>query len=135
VQVKSLLGHVLMSQRRSLEAEANLKWLAQMANRFDNPAQLFKNMNTTEQKQQKLKAGKTETLLLASITSVKGLEFDAVLLPYLVHGEFPDPSSDITEEVNTFYVGITRVRKALTLYPSKLSPSLFMRRMDTGGAG
>ena len=135
LQIKSLLGNVLVSQRRRLEAQSNLKWLSQMANRFDNPAQLFKNMNATEQKQQKLKAGKTEPLLLASIASVKGLEFDAVLLPYLAHGEFPDPSSDIEEELNTLYVGITRVRKELTVYPNKASPSVFMRRMDASAAG
>lgn len=135
LQVKSLLGNVLVSQRRRLQAESNLKWLAQMANRFDNPAQLFKNMNATEQKQQKSKTGKTDTLLLASIASVKGLEFDAVLLPYLAHGEFPEPSSDIEEELNTLYVGITRVRKQLTLYPSKAAPSLFMRRMDASAVG
>lgn len=130
LQVKSLLGNVLQSQHRRLEAQSNLTWLSHMAKRFDNPAQLFKNMNTTEQKQQKSKAGKTDTLLLASISSVKGLEFDAVLLPYLAHGEFPDPASDIEEELNTLYVGITRVRKALTIYPSQAAPSLFMRRMD-----
>ena len=133
LQVKSLLGNVLVSQRRRLEAESILKWLSQMANRFDTPAQLFKNMNATEQKQQKLKAGKSDALLLASIASSKGLEFDAVLLPYLAHGEFPDPSADIEEELNTLYVGITRVRKELTIYPSKAFPSVFMRRMEAEG--
>ncbi len=129
LQVKSMLGNVLLSQRRLLEAESNLKWLSQMASRFDNPAQLFKSMNATEQKQ-KLKAGKTDTLLLASIASVKGLEFDAVLLPYLAHGEFPEPASDIDEELNTLYVGVSRVRKELTIYLSKAAPSVFMRRLD-----
>lgn len=134
LQIKSLLGNVLVSRRRRLEAESNLTWLSHMASRFDNPAQLFKNMNATEQKQQKSKAARTDALLLASIASVKGLEFDAVLLPYLAHGEFPDPSSDIEEELNTLYVGITRVRKELTIYPNKTAPSLFMRRMDASAA-
>lgn len=135
LQVKSLLGNVLVSQRRRLEAQSNLKWLSHMANRFDNPAQLFKNMNATEQKQQKLKAGKVDTLLLASIASVKGLEFDAVLLPYLAQGEFPDPSSNIEEEINTLYVGVTRVRKELTIYPSLVFPSIFMRHMKASAPG
>ena len=129
LHIKTLLGNALVSQRRRLEAQSNLQWLAHMARRFDSPAHLFKSLNATEQKQQKLKTGKTESLLLASIASVKGLEFDAVLLPYLAQGEFPSPGSDITEELNTLYVGITRVRKALTIYPSRALPSVFMQRM------
>ena len=130
LHVKTLLGDVLASQRRCLEAAANLKWLSRMANRFDSPDLFFKRLNANELKQQKLKASKKEPLLLASIASVKGLEFDSVLLPYLAHGEFPDPHSDIGEETNTLYVGMTRVRKELTLYPSKEQPSSFMRTLD-----
>jgi DNA helicase-2/ATP-dependent DNA helicase PcrA len=134
LHVKYLMGHVLQSQRRLLEAESNLKWLAQMANRFDSPALFFKSLNATEQKQQTLKATKTERLLVASMASVKGLEFDSVLLPYLAHGEFPDPQSDPSEEMNMLYVGITRVRKELTIYPSKEFPSVFMRTLVNGCA-
>jgi DNA helicase-2/ATP-dependent DNA helicase PcrA len=130
LHVKSLLGNALVSQRRRLEAESNLTWLCDMAKRFDSPAQLFQSLNATEQKQQQTKGGKTENLLLASIASVKGLEFDCVLLPYLAHGEFPDPSCDMEEELNTLYVGITRVRKELTIYPSTTAPSIFMRRLS-----
>ena len=129
LHVKSLLGNILVSQRRRLEAESNLKWLSDMANRFDSPDLFFKNLNATEVKQKALKGKKTERLLLASIASVKGLEFDAVLLPYLARGEFPDPASDIGEETNTMYVGITRVRKELIIYPSKAFPSVFMRTL------
>ncbi|MDD2882345.1 MAG: ATP-dependent helicase [Rhodoferax sp.] len=129
LHVKSLLGNALVSQRRRLEAESNLSWLCDMAKRFDSSAELFQSLNATEQKQQNSKTSKTDSLLLASIASVKGLEFDCVLLPYLAHGEFPDPSSDMDEELNTLYVGITRVRKELTIYPSRSAPSIFMRRM------
>jgi len=129
LHIKSLLGNALVLQRCRLEAQSNLTWLCDMAKRFDSPAQLFKSLNATEQKQQQSKANKTETLLLASIVSVKGLEFDCVLLPYLAQGEFPDPAADIEEELNTLYVGITRVRKELTIYPSKSAPSSFIRRM------
>ncbi len=130
LHIKTLLGNALVSQRRRLEAESNLQWLAHMANRFDSPAHLFKSLNATEQKQHKQKAGKAENLLLASIASVKGLEFDAVWLPYLAQGEFPDPGADITEELNTLYVGITRVRKELTIYPNRALPSVFMQRVN-----
>lgn len=129
LHIQSLLGDALVSQRRRLEAESNLRWLSHMAERFDSPAHLFQSLNATEQKQQKQKASKAEPLLLASIASVKGLEFDAVLLPYLAQGEFPDPTADMAEEFNTLYVGLTRVRKELTIYPSTTSPSLFMKSL------
>lgn len=129
LQIKALMGNALASQRRCIEALSNLQWLTRMANRFDSPGLFFKNLNATELKQQKLKTSKSERLLVASIASVKGLEFDSVLLPYLAHGEFPDPHADMGEETNTLYVGITRVRKELTIYPSKDLPSSFMRTM------
>ncbi|TXT37476.1 MAG: hypothetical protein FD135_3593 [Comamonadaceae bacterium] len=132
LHIKTLLGDALVSQRRRLEAESNLQWLSHMAQRFDSPADLFQSLNATEQKQQK--TGKSEPLLLASIASVKGLEFDAVLLPYLTQGEFPDPTADMAEEFNTLYVGLTRVRKALTLYPSITSPSVFMKSLGVAEA-
>jgi DNA helicase-2/ATP-dependent DNA helicase PcrA len=136
LHIQSLLGDALVSQRRRLEAESNLRWLSHMAERFDSPAHLFQSLNATEQKQQKQKASKTEPLLLASIASVKGLEFDAVLLPYLAQGEFPDPTADMVEEFNTLYVGLTRVRKELTIYPSITSPSVFMKSLGvTEAAG
>ena len=134
LHIKTLLGDALVSQRRRLEAESNLRWLSHMAERFDSPSHLFQSLNATEQKQQKQKTSKTEPLLLASIASVKGLEFDAVLLPYLAQGEFPDPTADMTEEFNTLYVGLTRVRKELTIYPSATSPSVFMKSLGVAEA-
>jgi DNA helicase-2/ATP-dependent DNA helicase PcrA len=134
LHIQSLLGDVLVSQRRRLDAESNLRWLSHMAQGFDSPAHLFQSLNATEQKQQKQKASKTEPLLLASIASVKGLEFDAVLLPYLAQGEFPDPTADMAEESNTLYVGLTRVRKELTIYPSATAPSVFMKSLGAADA-
>lgn len=121
----ALVRNVLTSTRRRQEAECNLVWLAQAAEGFTSPALFFQHLNTIEQKQQSSPKDKAASLLIASITSVKGLEFDAVLLPYLAQGEFPDPHGDADEELNTLYVGITRARHALTVLSHQERPSPF----------
>ena len=87
-----------------------------------------------EQKQRDNKNAKTAGLLIASIASVKGLEFEQVLMPYLAHGEFPEPQADLGEETNTLYVGLTRARRFLTLYAPSERPSMFMATLTKPGA-
>lgn len=123
LQIHTLMNLVLSSRLRRVEAETNLAWLAQAAERFASPALFFQHLNAIEQKQHDSQRDKGSSLLLASITSVKGLEFDMVQIPYLAQGEFPDPHSDAGEEANTFYVGITRARRQLTLLASQTRPS------------
>ena len=121
----ALVRNVLASTRRRQEAESNLAWVAQAAEGFASPAQFFQHLNAMEHRQQSRPKEKATSLLIASITSVKGLEFDAVLLPYLAQGEFPDPQGDADEELNTLYVGITRARRALTVYTHPGRPGGF----------
>jgi DNA helicase-2/ATP-dependent DNA helicase PcrA len=121
----SLVRNVLTSNHRRLEAESNLAWLTQAAEGFANPALFFQHLNAIEQTQQTSAKDKAASLLIASIASVKGLEFDAVLLPYLAQGEFPDPQGDTDEELNTLYVGMTRARHALTVYTHAERPGRF----------
>ena len=66
------------------------------------------------------------TLTLATVAAVKGLEFEHVVLPYLAQGEFPSAHADPREERNLFYVAITRARSALTLLASEARPSEFV---------
>lgn len=133
LNIRTLMNNVLHSRLRCSEAESNLNWLAQAAERFASPAEFFQHLNTIEQQQHShavtkggRAAAKPSSLLLASISSVKGLEFDAVVLPYLAQGEFPAPDAEAAEEQNTFYVGITRARQALTLLASTQRPSTFV---------
>jgi len=123
LQIHTLVNQVLSSRLRRVEAETNLTWLAQAAERFASPALFFQHLNAIEQKQHHSQRDKSSSLLIASITSVKGLEFDVVQIPYLAQGEFPDPHSDAGEEANTFYVGVTRARRQLTLLASQPRPS------------
>ena len=130
LQFKTMVNNVLTSQQRRMQAMSNLEWLARAAARFENPRLFFQHLNDAEQKQRAASHAKTASLLIASISSVKGLEFDQVLLPYLARGEFPVPGSDIGEEWNTLYVGITRARRFLSLYVDRARPSEFIARIE-----
>ena len=130
LQFKTMVNNVLTSQQRRMQAMSNLEWLARAAARFENPRLFFQHLNDAEQKQRAASHAKTASLLIASISSVKGLEFDQVLLPYLARGEFPVPGSDIGEEWNTLYVGITRARRFLSLHVDRARPSEFIARIE-----
>ncbi|APW39025.1 hypothetical protein RD110_18925 [Rhodoferax koreense] len=135
LQIQALVNNVLVSHQRRIEAAANLAWLARAAERFASPTQFFQHLNAAEQKQRESKNAKAASLVLASIASVKGLEFDCVSLPYLAQGEFPAPHADAQEELNTLYVGITRARRFLTLHASAERPSEFMGRIEKKAPG
>lgn len=130
LQIEAMVNNVLVSHQRRIEAASNLAWLARAAENFASPVLFFQHLNAAEQKQRESKNAKTASLLLASIASVKGLEFDSVSLPYLAQGEFPAPHADSQEELNTLYVGITRARRFLTVYASAERPSEFMGRIE-----
>lgn len=134
LQFKTMVNNVLASQQRRLEALSNLEWLARAAARFENPRLFFQHLNDAEQKQHASHRAKTASLQLASISSVKGLEFDRVLLPYLARGAFPEPGADIAEEWNMLYVGITRARRFLSMHVDRARPSEFIARLDQPGA-
>lgn len=60
-----------------------------------------------------------EGVCLTTIHSSKGLEYDAVLLPDLIEGYFPNDKKngvDIEEERRLMYVALTRAKKHLYMY-------------------
>jgi DNA helicase-2/ATP-dependent DNA helicase PcrA len=134
LEITAMVNQVLVSQQRRQEAASNLHWLARATDRFASPALFFQHLNAAEQQQRESRNSKASSLLLASIASVKGLEFEHVVLPYLAQGEFPAPHADAAEELNTLYVGTTRARGLLTVLASEARPSEFMARMAPGPA-
>ncbi len=80
------------------------------------------------------------TVILTTIHSAKGLEFDTVCMIDLVEGEFPgsgaNTGEDLEEERRLFYVGMTRAKEELYLcYPltrggRKEVESRFVRELD-----
>lgn len=65
-----------------------------------------------------------ERVVLSSIETAKGLEFDHVLIPHLTSGEFGGGS---TENRNLLYVAMTRAKARLTLTFDPDRPSRFLR--------
>lgn len=130
LQFRTMVNDVLHSRQRREEALANLDWLARAAARFESPREFFQHLNDAELKLRATSRSKAASLLIASISSVKGLEFEQAVLPYLARGAFPEPHADIGEECNTLYVGITRARSFLTLLVDRARPSEFVARLE-----
>jgi len=59
-------------------------------------------------------------IVLGSIHSVKGLEFDIVFIIGAVDGILPHRKGDIEEETRIFYVGITRAKRRVYISSSKI---------------
>jgi DNA helicase-2/ATP-dependent DNA helicase PcrA len=123
--------HWVEAQRRA-DAVAHLKGLHIAATRVGSAQAFFAELNRAELGLEALQAkgGKTakaSALCLADIASVKGLEFEHVVMPFLAQDEFPSRERiSMADERNLFYVGLTRARSALTLVASSVKPSPFL---------
>jgi DNA helicase-2/ATP-dependent DNA helicase PcrA len=62
---------------------------------------------------------------LLTLHRAKGLEFEAVYLPFVEEGELPIRRGDIDEERRLFYVGLTRAKRRLVVTWSG-KPSRFL---------
>lgn len=127
LQPRWLAARVLIEQARVREVAANLDALQFAAAPFDSAAAFFRSLNDAELRQRGMKDA--QSLVIASVESVKGLEFDHVLLPHLARGTFPDAEAALDEERNLFYVAITRARERLTLFAHAAGPSRFIADM------
>jgi DNA helicase II / ATP-dependent DNA helicase PcrA len=137
-------AHWVETQRR-IDAVAHLDGLRTAAAQVGSAKAFFAALNRAETELDALNAGtgakrgaaakalkavKTTSLCLADIASVKGLEFEHVIMPFLARGEFPCGEGNTPhDERNLFYVGITRARSALTLFAHAHAPSSFVQEI------
>jgi DNA helicase II / ATP-dependent DNA helicase PcrA len=127
LNIESIVREVYVSKQRRQDALSNIEGLRLAAKDFETARDYFQSLNDAEQKQRQLK--KAASLVIASVASVKGLEFDHVVLPYLAQGEFPAPTASGREEQNLFYVAMTRPRRFLTMFAGTEKPSSFVPKM------
>lgn len=70
-----------------------------------------------------------DAIVLSTIHQAKGLEWEAVFIPRLLEGSFPngralDEANGIAEERRLFYVAVTRAKTKLTMsYPLVINPT------------
>ena len=84
---------------------------------------------------------KREKLVLATIHSSKGLEYDSVILMDVINGVFPNKvirknsrasaqeKKDFEEERRIFYVGMTRAKEKLTIFQYLNKQSIFIKEL------
>ncbi|MBK7655948.1 MAG: hypothetical protein IPJ18_13585 [Betaproteobacteria bacterium] len=102
--------HWVEAQRRA-DAVAHLDGLCTAAECVGSAQAFFAELNRAELGLEALQAkgaktAKASALCLADIASVKGLEFEHVVMPFLAQDEFPSRErSSMVDERNLFYVG------------------------------
>ena len=141
LDIQTWIKRVFIERQRRADALKYFEGLKRAARLFKTAGQFFDNMGTLETKhaptnsQQKnamrAASAKRNTLTLAIIPAVKGLEFEHVVMPYLDRGAFPfDGTQRPQDERNLFYVGITRARSALTVICAEDHPSEFVAHLS-----
>jgi DNA helicase II / ATP-dependent DNA helicase PcrA len=139
LEIAPWVQSVFVEKQRRCDALSYMEGLAQAAQKFSCAQDFFENLNAAESHlptthsaridKAKATVRKKNMLLLATVSQVKGLEFDHVVMPYLAQDEFPAPlAHSLREERNLFYVGITRAREVLSLLVDCDQPSEFVQK-------
>ena len=127
LDISAFIHGALVSRQRRQEALGNIAGLCEAARGFASAHAYFLHLNGAEQRQAALRG--PDSLVLAHIAEVKGLEFEHVVVPYLEQGVFPAPQTLPGEEQNTLYVAMTRARRQLTLLAHRDRPGRFVRQL------
>jgi DNA helicase-2/ATP-dependent DNA helicase PcrA len=135
IEIDRWVEEVFIEQQRKKDARKYFNALGKLADKHNTIEGFFailngyeksKEVTSNSENTQNLRASnlKRNTLKLALISEVKGLEFDNVLIPHLEDGIFPSQMAfSSKEEENLLYVAMTRAKKNLTLLISKSMPS------------
>ena len=127
LDISAFIHGALVSRQRRQEALGNIAGLCEAARGFASAHAYFLHLNGAEQRQTALRG--PDSLVLAHIAEVKGLEFEHVVVPYLEQGVFPAPQTLPGEEQNTLYVAMTRARRQLTLLAHRARPGRFVAQL------
>ncbi|SHF83830.1 DNA helicase-2 / ATP-dependent DNA helicase PcrA [Desulfacinum infernum DSM 9756] len=120
----------------------DLRSLAQMAERYESVEALLADL-TLESPEQALAGEDTprrrkDHVVLSTIHSAKGLEWETVFIIYLVDGHLPssyalNDDDGIEEERRLFYVAATRAKRHLYLVAPKVQGPASFYSLATGG--
>jgi DNA helicase II / ATP-dependent DNA helicase PcrA len=108
---------------REQTRQADLARLVRLARDFDGDVRAF-----VELLHERFGASAGRGVHLLTLHRAKGLEFDAVYLPYVEEGELPIRRGDPDEERRLFYVGLTRAKRHLVVTWSG-KPSRFLAEL------
>ena len=114
-----------------------LEILEEIGSYCSNTKEFVEKIHSLKDVIKKASQNKNSNITLATIHSVKGLEYDYVYMIDNIEGEFPsdkrnmsadDYEKTVEEERRVFYVGMTRAKKKLNIIvPGK--PSLFINEL------
>lgn len=115
--IDNIMLHTKLDREWSAQTEegknklGSIKVLKAMARKFKSVSQFVYAVNNMKDK-----PPKNDAVTLMSVHGSKGLEFPYVFIVEVHDGIFPDKRSPYAEEINTFYVSITRPIHSLYLY-------------------
>ncbi|QGZ40613.1 DNA helicase-2/ATP-dependent DNA helicase PcrA [Pseudoduganella flava] len=118
IDLKAAVGRAVPRRSEADAALRSIAHFAEFAAAYGNkPVEQF--LQELRGRQRKLSA-RTDAnraraqLVLTTVRTAKGQEWNHVIVPYLQHGEFPR-SADLAEERRFLYVAMTRAQESLTL--------------------
>ena len=112
---------------REQTRQADLARLVRLAAEFDGDAPGFVALL-----HERFGASAGRGVHLLTLHRAKGLEFEAVYLPFVEEGELPIRRGDVDEERRLFYVGLTRAKRHLVVTWSG-KPSRFLDELGVRG--
>jgi len=108
---------------REQTRQADLARLVRLAADFDGDVSAFVDLL-----HERFGASAGRGIHLLTLHRAKGLEFEAVCLPFLDEGELPIRRGDVDDERRLFYVGLTRAKRQLVVTWSA-KPSRFLAEL------